>query len=79
LYLERIEVFDGVGTVDASHTITVTRDESSKRDGLQQQFQADKIILATGSVPLIPPFPELVGQERGWGNKLYIVVLAASL
>ncbi len=47
-----IDVFDGLGTVDASHTITV-----SKNDGSQEQFSADKIILATGSVPLMPPFP----------------------
>ncbi|MFL5656167.1 MAG: dihydrolipoyl dehydrogenase [Ktedonobacteraceae bacterium] len=61
-----IEVFDGLGTVDASrtpHTITVTRDESDKRDGSRQQFQADKIILATGSVPLLPPFPGIDGRN----------------
>src|SRR3989441_7692807 len=58
-----IEVFDGLGTVDASHTITVTRDESTKGDGAQQQFHADKIILATGSVPLMPPFPGVDGRN----------------
>jgi dihydrolipoamide dehydrogenase len=58
-----IEVFDGLGTVDASHTIAVTRDESTERDGTQQQFQADKIILATGSVPLLPPFPGIDGPH----------------
>src|SRR5438876_4696547 len=61
-----IEVFDGLGTVDASrtpHTITVTRDESDKRDGSRQQVQADKIILATGSVPLLPPFPGIDGRN----------------
>jgi dihydrolipoamide dehydrogenase len=61
-----IEVFDGLGTVDASrtpYTITVTRDESDKRDGSRQQFQADKIILATGSVPLLPPFPGIDGRN----------------
>ncbi len=44
-----IDVFDGLGSVDASRTVTVTK------DGNQQQFSADKIILATGSVPLMPP------------------------
>ncbi len=58
-----IEVFDGLGTVDASHTVTVTRDESSKRDGAQQQLHADNIILATGSVPLMPPFPGIDGRN----------------
>ncbi len=58
-----IEVFDGLGTVDASHTITITRDESTKGNGAQQQFQADKIILATGSVPLIPSFPGVDGRN----------------
>jgi dihydrolipoamide dehydrogenase len=58
-----VEVFDGLGTVDASHTITVTRDESTGGDGVQQQFHADKIILATGSVPLLPPFPGINGSN----------------
>src|SRR5215472_15821470 len=33
-----IDVFDGLGTVDASHTVTVSKNGSS------QQFSADKII-----------------------------------
>ena len=53
-----IDVFDGLGTVDASHTVSV-----SKNDGSQEQFSADKIILATGSVPLIPPFPGIDGSN----------------
>lgn len=53
-----IDVFDGLGTVDASHTITV-----SKNGSTQQQLSADKIILATGSVPLIPPFPGIDGHN----------------
>jgi dihydrolipoamide dehydrogenase len=53
-----IDVFDGLGTVDASHTITVT-----KGDGSQQQFNAAKIILANGSVPLMPPFPGIDGRN----------------
>src|SRR5947209_8714601 len=56
-----IDVFDGLGTVDSSHTVTVTRGESTKQDGARQQFHADKIILATGSVPLMPPFPGIDG------------------
>jgi dihydrolipoamide dehydrogenase len=62
----RIDVFDGLGTVDASptpHTITVTKGESAQSDGSQQQFSADKIILATGSVPLMPPFPGIDGHN----------------
>ncbi len=58
-----IDVFDGLGTVDTSHTITVTKSESTKSDGSPQQFHADKIILATGSVPLMPPFPGIDGRN----------------
>jgi dihydrolipoyl dehydrogenase len=58
-----IDVFDGLGTVDASRTVTVTKGESTKSDGAPQQFSANKIILATGSVPLIPPFPGVDGQN----------------
>ncbi len=53
-----IDVFDGTGTVDASRTVTV-----AKKDGSQEQFSADKIILANGSVPLIPPFPGVDGNN----------------
>jgi dihydrolipoamide dehydrogenase len=53
-----IEVFDGLATVDASHFVTVT-----KSDGTKEQFAADKIILATGSVPLMPPFPGIEGRN----------------
>src|SRR5579863_136767 len=54
----KVDVFDGLGTVDASRTVTVTAN-----DGSTQQFSADKIILATGSVPLIPPFPGIEGRN----------------
>src|SRR5258708_18591397 len=53
-----IDVFDGLGTVDASRTVTVT-----KSDGTQEQFGAHKIILATGSVPLMPPLPAINGSN----------------
>src|SRR5579863_5768989 len=53
-----VDVFDGTGTVDASRTVTV-----AMNDGSPQQFHADKIILATGSVPLIPPFPGIDGRN----------------
>jgi dihydrolipoamide dehydrogenase len=53
-----VDVYDGLGTVDASHTVTVTKDDRS-----QQQFGADKIILATGSIPLMPPFPGIDGNN----------------
>src|SRR5215469_11005936 len=52
-----IDVFDGLGTVDASHGVTVTK------NGDSQQFSADKIILATGSIPLMPPFPGIDGRN----------------
>ena len=58
-----IDVFDGLGTVDSSRTVTVTKSESAKSDGSPQQFSANKIILATGSVPLIPPFPGIDGRN----------------
>ncbi len=44
-----IDVFDGLGTVDASRKVIITRDGSAT-----QELTADKIILATGSVPFIP-------------------------
>jgi dihydrolipoamide dehydrogenase len=53
-----IDVFDGLGTVDASRAVTV-----AKSSGGSEQFSADKIILATGSVPLIPPFPGVDGKN----------------
>ena len=53
-----IDVFDGLGTVDASRSVTVTKNDDS-----QEKFDADKIILATGSVPLVPPFPGIDGRK----------------
>src|SRR5438046_10659127 len=53
-----VDVFDGLGTADTSRNVTVT-----KNDGSQEQFSADKIILATGSVPLLPPFPGIDGSN----------------
>jgi len=53
-----ITVYDGLGTVDASRTIIVTQ-----HDGVQQQLTADKIILANGSVPLMPPMPGIDGHN----------------
>ncbi|MFL5693769.1 MAG: dihydrolipoyl dehydrogenase [Ktedonobacteraceae bacterium] len=53
-----VDVFDGLGTVDASRNVTVT-----KNDGSNEQFSADKVILATGSVPLMPPFPGIDGRN----------------
>src|SRR5215471_3313583 len=53
-----VYVNDGLGTVDASRTVMVTKD-----DGSQQQFSGDKIILANGSVPLMPPFPGIDGNN----------------
>ncbi|HLG64937.1 MAG TPA: dihydrolipoyl dehydrogenase [Ktedonosporobacter sp.] len=53
-----VDIYDGLGSVDASRTVTV-----KKNDGTDQQFSADKIILATGSVPLMPPMPGIDGQN----------------
>jgi dihydrolipoamide dehydrogenase len=53
-----IDVFDGLGAVDASRSVTVTKNDDS-----QEQFDAGKIILATGSVPLVPPFPGIDGRN----------------
>ncbi len=53
-----VDVYDGMGVVDASRTITVM-----KQDGSQEQFSADKIILANGSVPFVPPFPGVDGRN----------------
>lgn len=59
----KIDVFDGLGTIDASRSVTITRGESAQQDGAQQQLSADKIILATGSVPFLPPFPGIDGRN----------------
>jgi dihydrolipoyl dehydrogenase len=53
-----VDVFDGLGTVDASRNVTVT-----KNDGSQEHFSANKMILATGSVPFLPPFPGIDGNN----------------
>ncbi len=53
-----VDVFDGLGTVDASRNVTV-----AKNDGSQEQFSANNIILATGSLPLLPPFPGIDGNN----------------
>jgi dihydrolipoamide dehydrogenase len=53
-----VDVYEGLGTTDTSRTVTV-----AMNDGSQQQFSADKIILATGSVPLMPPFPGIDGRN----------------
>ena len=53
-----VDIFDGMATVDAARTVTVTMNDGSK-----QQFSAAKIILANGSVPLIPPFPGIDGRN----------------
>lgn len=53
-----IDVFDGLGSVDASRTVTV-----SQNDGSTAQFSTDKVILANGSVPLMPPFPGIDGKN----------------
>src|SRR5437763_16469167 len=53
-----VDVYDGLGTIDASRNVTVSTNGGSK-----QQFSADKIILANGSVPLIPPFPGIDGRN----------------
>ncbi len=54
----KIDVFDGLGSIDASRNVTVRAN-----DGSSQEFTADKIILATGSVPLIPPFKGVDGSN----------------
>ena len=58
-----VDVFDGIGSVDAARNVTVNKDDSSQQNGSQQQFSADKIILATGSVPFVPPFPGVDGRN----------------
>lgn len=58
LKANNVDVFDGLGTVDASRNVTVT-----SNDGSQEQFSANKIILANGSVPLLPPFPGIDGNN----------------
>ncbi len=52
-----VDVFNGLGSVDASKNVTVTK------DGQQQKFSADKVILATGSVPFLPSMPGIDGDK----------------
>jgi dihydrolipoamide dehydrogenase len=45
-----IDIFDGLGTADAARSVTVTQEgKSAQNNAAQQEFSADKIILATGS------------------------------
>lgn len=53
-----VDVFDGLGTVEPSKTVRV-----QKSDGSSEEFSADKIILSTGSVPLMPPMPGIDGDK----------------
>jgi dihydrolipoamide dehydrogenase len=53
-----IEVCLGRGTVERARTVTV-----AGSDGSTTQLSADSIILATGSVPLMPPFPGVAGSN----------------
>lgn len=53
-----IDVYMGLGTIDPSRNVTVTKD-----DGSTTQFSADKIILANGSLPLMPPMPGIEGNN----------------
>lgn len=53
-----IDVFDGLATVEPSKTIRV-----KQNDGSATSFSADKIILSTGSVPLMPPMPGIDGRN----------------
>ncbi|HEX7735269.1 MAG TPA: dihydrolipoyl dehydrogenase [Ktedonobacteraceae bacterium] len=67
LKANNIDQFDGLGTADASRTVTI-----AKSDGGSEQISADKIILATGSIPLVPPFPgadgkNVVTSDTCWG------------
>jgi dihydrolipoamide dehydrogenase len=47
----KIDVFNGYGEVQTNQDIIVTI------DGKQQTISAEKIIIATGSTPIVPPIP----------------------
>ncbi|GER83356.1 dihydrolipoyl dehydrogenase [Thermogemmatispora aurantia] len=53
-----VTIYEGLGSVEANRTVTVT-----KSDGSHEQFSAEKVILANGSVPLMPPFPGIDGHN----------------
>lgn len=53
-----IDVFDGLATVEPAKTVRVKQNAGSSTT-----FTADKIILATGSVPLMPPMPGIDGRN----------------
>ena len=46
-----VTIVNGTGTLKDAHTVTVT-----KTDGTTEDISTDYIILATGSVPVAPPF-----------------------
>lgn len=48
----RIKVVEGTASFVDEHTVTVT-----KKDGAAEQITFDKAIIASGSVPAIPPIP----------------------
>lgn len=49
----KIDYLRGTGTIIAEHTVKVTCEEGS------QTYTADDILIATGSVPALPPIPGL--------------------
>ncbi|MBX5448628.1 dihydrolipoyl dehydrogenase [Thermogemmatispora sp.] len=53
-----VTIYEGLGSVEANRTVTVT-----KSDGSREQFSAEKVILANGSLPLMPPFPGIDGRN----------------
>lgn len=53
----KIDVYQGMGTVDADRTITVRAGERT------EQLSAGSVILATGSSPFVPSFPGVEETE----------------
>jgi dihydrolipoamide dehydrogenase len=49
----KVDVYDGYGSVEASNTIKILKDDK------QEVIEAAKIIVATGSSPAVPPIPGL--------------------
>jgi dihydrolipoamide dehydrogenase len=57
LRANKVTIFDGIGSVPEPGRVVVQTAQG------QQELRAAKIILANGSVPLIPPFPGVDGRN----------------
>lgn len=60
---KHITLLRGTGRLSGPHTVTV-----SAADGAEAVVSADRVVLATGTVPAMPPIPGL-GDVGAWTNR----------